>query len=283
MNSPKDTYMLSNGVKIPCIAYGTYRAENGRECVEGIKCAIANGYRHIDTAEFYNNEESVGQGIYESGISRHDIFVTTKVWNTHQGFRTTIDACEGSLQRLGLEYVDLYLVHWPKPLAFREDYPEKFYDTWSAMERLYHDGKVRAIGVCNCLTSHLKDIMRFAQVKPMVLQNEIHVGWMQSEATKMAKEFGMAVEAWAPLVKGRVFGMEPLSSLAYYYGKTEAQILLRYLLQKDIIPLPKSVHEDRIKENIDIFDFELAPGDMAKLDAFEGVGRIGRDPDNLEF
>ncbi len=283
MNSPKDSYVLSNGVKIPCIAYGTYRAENGRECVEGVKCAIENGYRHIDTAEFYNNEESVGQGIYESGIARHDIFVTTKVWNTHQGFRTTIEACENSLQKLGLEFIDLYLVHWPKPKMYKDDYPEKFYDTWSAMEKLYHEGKVRAIGVCNCLTTHLKDIMRYATVKPMVLQSEIHPGWPQEDVVNLAKEYGMAVEAWAPLVKGRIFGMEPLSSLAYYYGKTEAQILVRWAIQKGIIPLPKSVHEDRIKENIDVFDFEIAPGDMAKLDAFDGIGRIGRDPDNLDF
>ena len=151
------------------------------------------------------------------------------------------------------------------------------------MERLYRDGKVRAIGVCNCLTSHLKDLMRYAQVKPMVLQNEIHIGYMQKEATEYAKNNGMIVEAWAPLCRGKAFGMEPLSSIAYKYGKTESQILVRWSLQHNLLPLPKSVRAERIIENADVFDFEISKEDMDKLDAFDGLGRLGSHPDTAEF
>lgn len=283
MRSLKDCYMLSNGVRIPCVAYGTYKAPDGEECVQGVKCALENGYRHIDTAEFYGNEFSIGKALRETDIPRKEIFITSKVWNTHQGFRTTIDAFESSLDKLGVDYLDLYLIHWPNPKQFREDYPEKLYDTWNAMERLYRDGMVRAIGVCNCLTSHLKDLMRYAQVKPMVLQNEIHIGYMQKEATEYAKNNGMIVEAWAPLCRGKAFGMEPLSSIAYKYGKTESQILVRWSLQHNLLPLPKSVRAERIIENADVFDFEISKEDMDKLDAFDGLGRLGSHPDTAEF
>ena len=283
MRSLKDCYMLSNGVKIPCIAYGTYKSTDGEECVQGVKCALENGYRHIDTAEFYGNEFSIGKALRETDIPRKEIFITSKVWNTHQGFRTTIEAFESSLDKLGLDYLDLYLIHWPNPKQFREDYPEKLYDTWSAMERLYRDGKVMAIGVCNCLTSHLKDIMRYAPVKPMVLQNEIHIGYMQKEVTEFAQQNGIVVEAWAPLCRGKVFGTEPLSSIAYKYGKTEAQILVRWSLQHNLLPLPKSIKPERIIENADVFDFEISKEDMARLDAFDGLGRLGSHPDTAEF
>ena len=283
MRSLKDCYVLSNGVRIPCVAYGTYKTPAGDTCVEAVKHALDAGYRHIDTAEFYENELSIGQALRETDVPRKDIFITSKVWNTHQGFRTTIDAFEDSLDRLGLDYLDLYLIHWPNPKPFREDYPEKFYDTWNAIERLYRDGKVRAIGVCNCLTSHLKDLMRYAQVKPMVLQNEIHIGYMQKEATEYAKNNGMIVEAWAPLCRGKAFGMEPLSSIAYKYGKTESQILVRWSLQHNLLPLPKSVRAERIIENADVFDFEISKEDMDKLDAFDGLGRLGSHPDTAEF
>ena len=283
MRSLKDCYMLSNGVKIPCIAYGTYKSPDGEECVQGVKCALENGYRHIDTAEFYGNEFSIGKALREIDIPRKEIFITSKVWNTHQGFRTTIEAFESSLDKLGLDYLDLYLIHWPNPKQFREDYPEKLYDTWNAMERLYRDGKVRAIGVCNCLTSHLKDILRYAPVKPMVLQNEIHIGYMQKEVTEFAQQNGIVVEAWAPLCRGKAFGTEPLSSIAYKYGKTEAQILVKWSLQHNLLPLPKSIKPERIIENADVFDFEISKEDMARLDAFDGLGRLGSHPDTAEF
>jgi len=283
MRSLKDCYMLSNGVKIPCIAYGTYKSPDGEECVQGVKCALENGYRHIDTAEFYGNEFSIGKALRETDIPRKEIFITSKVWNTHQGFRTTIEAFESSLDKLGLDYLDLYLIHWPNPKQFREDYPEKLYDTWSAMERLYRDGKVRAIGVCNCLTSHLKDIMRYAPVKPMVLQNEIHIGYMQKDVTEFAQQNGIVVEAWAPLCRGKAFGTKPLSSIAYKYGKTEAQILVKWSLQHNLLPLPKSIKPERIIENADVFDFEIRKEDMARLDAFDGIGRLGSHPDTAEF
>ena len=283
MNSLKDCYTLTNGVKIPCIAYGTYLTPPGEECINGVKKALEIGYRHIDTAEFYGNELSIGQAIQESDVPRNEIFVTTKVWNTHQGYKSTIEAFEQSLEKLGTGYIDLYLIHWPNPQPFRDSYPEKLYDTWAAMERLYKEGQMKAIGVCNFLGKHLRDLNRVAQIKPMVLQNEIHLGYTQSEVVQLAKEHNIVVEAWGPLCRGKAFGMEPISSIAYKYGKTESQIMVRWCLQHGLLPLPKSVREERIRENADVFDFEISKEDMAKLDAFDGIGRLGSHPDTAPF
>ncbi len=283
MKSLSDTFTLYNGVEIPCVGYGTYKTPDGEVCAEGVRVALENGYRHIDTAEFYANEKGVGEGIRRSGVNREDVFITTKLWNTHQGYDSTLFSFEESAKKLGVETVDLYLVHWPMAHDFLEDYPKHFLDTWRAFEYLYKNGRVRAIGVCNCLKHHLNVLFGECEIKPMVNQIEYHYGFRDEETVKFSKENGLLVEAWAPLCKGRFFGQEPLKSVAEKYGKTEAQILVRYILEHGALPLPKSVTPARIIENADVFDFELSPSDVALLDAFDGVGRLGSHPDHVAF
>ncbi|MEG2540259.1 MAG: aldo/keto reductase [Clostridia bacterium] len=278
-----DSFTLSNGVKIPCVGYGTYRTPDGEVCASGVEKAIECGYRHIDTAEFYDNEAGVGEGISRSGIARKDIFVTSKVWNDNQGYDSALRAFDTSTKKLKTDILDLYLVHWPSPAKFREVFPKMFVETWRALETLYKNGQVRAIGVCNCLPHHLKSLFGEIEVKPMVNQIEYHLGYIQDEAEKFSKENGMLVEAWAPLCKGRAFGFEPLKSIATKYGKTEAQILVRWCLQREVLPLPKSVHNDRIVENANVFDFEISAEDMALLNKFDACSRFGSHPDTCDF
>lgn len=278
-----DSFTLANGVKMPCVGYGTYKTPDGEECAQGVKYALEVGYRHIDTAEFYGNEKGVGEGIVASGIDRKEIFVTTKIWNDNQGFDSTLRAFDNSLERLGLEYLDLYLIHWPIAYRFKDDYPKQFIETYRALEHLYKKGRVRAIGVCNCLKNHLNTLLENCEIKPMVNQIEYHVGYMPVEAERFSKENDIVVEGWSPLCKGRIFGFEPLKSIAEKHGKKESQVLVRWCLQHGVAPLPKSVHFDRIAENADIFDFELDEQDMLALDNFEGVGRLGSHPDTCNF
>ncbi|MCQ2602479.1 MAG: aldo/keto reductase, partial [Clostridia bacterium] len=258
-----DTFTLSNGIEIPCVGYGTYKTPDGEVCSNGVRCALENGYRHIDTAELYANETGVGIGIKQSGVDRKDIFVSTKVWNTNQGYDTTIEAFYRSLEKLQFDYLDLYLIHWPIAFDFKAEYPKQFLETWRAMEDLYKKGVVRAIGVCNCLKSHLNTLLCNCEIKPMVNQIEYHMGYMQEEAVEFSKENGLLVEAWAPLCKAKVLGQEPLKSIAGKYGKTEAQVMVRWCLQHGTLPLPKSVHDDRIIENAQVFDFNISDEDMA--------------------
>lgn len=282
-NSLKSSFVLNNGVKIPCVAYGTYKTPDGEVCSEGVRYALECGYRHIDTAQFYNNEEGVGEGIRRSGLSRDQVFLTTKVWNSSQGYRNTIAAFQESKRKLGMNYVDLYLIHWPIAFAFKDDYPARFIDTWRALESLYRNSEVRAIGVCNCKNTHLKTLMRDIAVKPSVNQIEYHYGFDQSADEEYSKSLGLIVEAWAPLCKGKYFGGEPLKSVALKYGKAESQILVRWCLQHGVLPLPKSVNRDRILENSQVFDFNISDEDMHLLDSFDGVGRLGSDPDKIVF
>lgn len=283
IDSISDCFELSNGVKMPCVGYGTYRTPEGRECVNGVLCALENGYRHIDTASFYANEAGVGEGIRLSGIKRDDIFVTTKVWNDMQGFDNTLQAFEESLKKLNTGYVDLYLVHWPNPAAFRTIFPKALIDTWKALEKLYKEGYVRAIGVCNSYKHHLKPLFEQCEIKPMVNQIEYHPGCPQKEAEEFSKENGLVVEGWAPLCKGRAFGTEPLRSIALRHAKSEAQVLVRWCLQHAVVPLPKSVTPSRIIENADVFDFVLSSVEMSALDEAAPCGRLGSHPDNAQF
>lgn len=283
MKSLSDCYELYNGVKIPCVGYGTYKTPDGEVCAEGVRIALENGYRHIDTAEFYANEKGVGEGIRRSGIPRDEIFVTTKLWNSHQGYDSTLYSFDESVKKLGTDTADLYLVHWPIANDLREKYPRHLLETWRAFEELYKSGRVRAIGVCNCLKHHLNVILGECEVKPMVNQIEYHYGFRDEETVAFSKDNGMIVEGWAPLCKGRFFGEEPLKSVAEKYGKTEAQILVRYILEHGALPLPKSVTPARIIENANVFDFELSDEDVKLLDSFEGVGRLGSHPDRVTF
>ena len=280
--SLSDTFTLSNGVKIPCVGFGTYKTPDGDVCVTGVLTALEAGYRHIDTAEFYFNEEGVGKALAETSLPREDIFVTTKVWNTHQGFDATLRAFDLSMQKLGLDTLDLYLVHWPITKDFKEDYPARFIDTWRALERLYEEGRVRAIGVCNCLKTHLNVLFDACKVPPMVNQIEYHFGFTdrdQMEAVAFSQANGIVVEGWAPLCRGNAFGHPVLAAVAQKHGKTEAQVLVRFCLDHGVLPLHKSATPSRIIENADVFSFSLDAEDLAALDAVSSIGRLGPHPD----
>lgn len=276
-------YILNNGVKMPPIGYGTYKTPDGAVCVEGVKHALKTGYRLIDTAYFYANERSVKEGIIDSKISHNDIFLTTKLWNTGHGYDNALRAFDVSENNLGKNAVDLFLIHWPVPLAHRDDWTKVLPDTWRALERLYKDGRVRAIGVCNCLPHHLDVIAQSATVLPMVNQIEFHIGYTQNETVEYCKNNNIAVEAWAPLARAKAFDTPEVRKVVCSSGKTAAQVLVRYCIQKGVIPLPKSVNSSRIEENFDVFGFELNSGEMAQLDGITDVGRLGSHPDELKF
>lgn len=281
-----DEVALANGLTIPCVGFGTYKNTDPAECLSSVREALAAGYRHVDTAQFYFNEENVGEAIRESGLSRNEIFLTTKVWNTSQGYDNTLRAFDESMGKLGLDYLDLYLVHWPVAKDYATDYPSAFTQTWRALEKLYADGKVRAIGVCNCLKEHLNVLFGECKVKPMVNQIEYHFGFSdpdQTEAADFSRANGIVVEAWAPLCRGRAFGNPVLKAVAEKYGKTEAQILVRWCLQHETLPLPKTVSPARIRENADVFGFVISDEDMAALDTVDTVGRLGPHPTEARF
>lgn len=281
-----DEVALANGLTIPCVGFGTYKNTDPAECLSSVREALAAGYRHVDTAQFYFNEENVGEAIRESGLPRNEIFLTTKVWNTSQGYDNTLRAFDESMGKLGLDYLDLYLVHWPVAKDYATDYPSAFTQTWRALEKLYADGKVRAIGVCNCLKEHLNVLFGECKVKPMVNQIEYHFGFSdpdQTEAADFSRANGIVVEAWAPLCRGRAFGNPVLKAVAEKYGKTEAQILVRWCLQHETLPLPKTVSPARIRENADVFGFVISDEDMAALDAVDTVGRLGPHPTEARF
>ncbi len=269
------TCILHNGVKMPYLGLGVYQSGIGGEVEKAIQWAINAGYRHIDTAAAYQNETGVGVAVANAPVAREELFIVSKVWNTDQGYDNTLKAFEASLKRLQMEYLDLYLVHWPVSGKYKE--------TWAAMEQLYAEKRVRAIGVCNFLQHHLLDLLETATVVPMVNQMEFHPYLVQQELLDFCKANAIQYEAWSPLMQGMVFKLESLRELATRYGKSIAQVVLRWDLQKGVITIPKSVHKDRIEENANLFDFELLPEDMAFLDALDRGKRFGPDPDNFDF
>ncbi|AWB46880.1 aldo/keto reductase [Paenibacillus sp. CAA11] len=264
---------------MPWFGLGVWQVEDGSEVINSVKWAIKHGYRSIDTAAVYKNEEGVGQAIAEAmkeeGVSRDQLFITSKVWNSDQGYESTLEAFEASLKRLGLEYLDLYLIHWPVKGKYKE--------TWKALEKLYKEGKVRAIGVSNFHVHHLEDLLGDAEVVPAVDQVELHPYLSQLELRKFAESKGIQIEAWSPLANGQIIKDETISKIAEKYGKTSAQIVLRWDLQSKIVTIPKSVKEQRIIENSSVFDFELSAEDMAAIDALNKNERTGADPDNFNF
>lgn len=274
-NQISDKTTLRNGVQMPWLGLGVWRAKAGEETENAVKVALEAGYRSIDTAALYENEESVGKAIRESGIPREEVFVTTKVWNTDQGYESTLQAFEASRKRLGFEYVDLYLVHWPVKGKYKE--------TWKALEKLYKDGWVRAIGVSNFQIHHLQDLMADAEILPMLNQVELHPYLTQVELREFCKQNQIQIESWRPLMQGKVVEVPEIVELAKKYNKTPAQIVIRWNLQHGIVTIPKSVRAERIRENADVFDFTLSPEDMAKIDALNRNHRFGADPDNFDF
>ncbi len=276
------TYKLSNGVEIPVIGYGTWQTPDGETAEKVVDLAIKDGYRLIDAAAVYKNEESVGKGIKASGIPREELFITSKVWNKDRGYETTKKAFYKSLEDLGLDYLDLYLIHWPANAKQFENWDEINKETWRAMIELYKEGKVRAIGVCNCKPHHLKSLMEM-EVKPMVNQIEYNPGNRQPETVEYCKKNGIRVEAYSPLGTGRMLDNPALLEIAKKYQKSVAQICLRWIIQNEVIPLPKSITPSRIKQNLDVFDFELTPEDMERINELPDFGFSGNDPDTITF
>ncbi|OPH46934.1 glyoxal reductase [Paenibacillus ferrarius] len=266
--------ILNNGVHMPWLGLGVYKTKEGQEVIHSVKTALELGYRSIDTAAIYRNEEGVGQGLRESGVPRDDIFVTTKVWNADQGYESTLQAFDASRQRLGLETIDLYLVHWAVTATYRE--------TWKALVHLQKEGFVRAIGVSNFQIHHLQQIIEDTGVIPAVNQVEYHPQLAQKELLAYTREHGIQLEAWSPLMQGKL-DVPVLQQLADKYGKSPAQIVLRWDIQHGVVTIPKSVTEHRIRENAAIFDFELSAEDVALIDSLNENKRIGPDPDHVTF
>lgn len=282
MKGLTDTFTLRNGVEIPCIGFGTWQTPDGDTAIQAVDTAIKNGYRHIDAAACYENEVGVGQGIKESGLERSSLFVTSKVWNTERGYEKTMAAFEKTCSDLQLDYLDLYLIHWPASQSRFADWEKINLDTWRALTELYHAGKIRAIGVSNFMPHHLKALME-TEVPPMVDQIEFHPGQMQEETVAYCRENGIVVEAWSPLGTGKMLGNEILKEIAAKYGKTAAQVCIRWCLQNEVLPLPKSVTPSRIAENVDVFDFELTDGEMERINRIPYFGGSGLHPDEVDF
>ena len=277
-----DTFSLANGVAIPCLGFGTWQMKEGPETVAAIQKALELGYRHIDTAAYYQNERSVGQAVRASGLPREAVFVTSKVWNTDRGYESTLRAFDRTMEKLGLDYLDLYLIHWPAAANRFDNWEDINGQTWRAMTELYQQGRVRAIGVSNFLPHHLEPLLK-TEVAPMVNQVECNPGCQQKQTLSYCRDHGILVEAWSPLGSGKLLEDPKLKEFGQKYGRSTAQICLRWCLQKGHLPLPKSVTPVRIKENLQLFDFQISQEDVAAIDKLECVGRTGSDPDNAKF
>ena len=271
----KGTVTLANGVKMPYLGLGVFLVHDGSEVVNAIRYALEAAYRHIDTAAIYGNERGVGKAIRESNIPRNEIFLTSKVWNSDQGYESTLAAFEVSLRKLETDYLDLYLVHWPVKGKYKE--------TWRALEKLYAGGRVKAIGVSNFLVHHLEDLLSTATIVPMVDQVEFHPYVVQRELTEFCQSHHIQFEAWSPLMQGKVFKVDQLNTLAAKYHKTAAQIVLRWDLQKGIITIPKSIKKENIVSNARLFDFVLLEEDMLSIDLLDKNLRVGAHPDHFNF
>ena len=282
MHNPADSFKLGNGCAIPCLGFGTWQTPGGDTAVAAVKTALENGYRHIDAAAAYGNEPDVGRGIAASGLPRASIFVTSKVWNDKRGYESTLRAFEKTLTDLRLDYLDLYLIHWPVSASRFPDWESINLETWRAMTKLYKNGCIRAIGVSNFMPHHLDALMR-TEVPPMVNQIEFHPGQMQEETVRYCRQRGILVEAWSPLGTGKMLSNLALTSIASKYGKSVAQLCIRWCLQNHILPLPKSITPSRIAENADVFDFFISEEDMMAINNMDYFGGSGLHPDQVDF
>ncbi len=284
MNSLTDCYKLYNGVEIPCIGLGTWQTPEGDVCVNAVKTAIEAGYRHIDTAMGYANEEGVGAGVKASGFDRTKLFITSKLGNRVHGYDNAMQAFEVTMKKLDMDYLDLYLIHWPNPISYRgEHWFDVFYDTWRAFEDLYKAGRVRAIGLSNSRRHHVEELIAAADIAPMVNQIRLCPGDTQDEVVDYCRSQNMVLEAYSPMGTGKIFQVPEMQALSEKYGKTIAQICIRWSLQRGYLPMPKSVTPERIISNTQVFDFELEPADVQLIADLKGCVGYSDDPDTCPF
>lgn len=278
MDNIYDCYTLSNGVKIPCVAFGTYKAADGKS-TEIIQTALKTGYRYFDTASFYGTETFLRDAIRESGVDRKECFLASKLWKDEMGYENAKAALARTLENLGTDYLDLYLIHWPLPTPDSKNWRELDRETWRALEELYQEGKIRAIGLSNFLPHHIDNLLETCEIKPMVDQLEFHPGYTQEAAVRYCQERDILVQAWSPIGRGRVLEDPMMSEMAEKYHVSAAQICLRYALQRGIVPLPKSSSEERMRQNQEIFHFEISKEDMCRIDTMPQTGWSGEHPD----
>ena len=278
-----NTYRLTNGIDIPSVGFGTWQTPDGEVAVQSVRCALESGYTHIDTAQAYGNEESVGKAIRLSGVPRKDLFITTKLWNANHSYDLTMRSFDESMNKLGLDYLDLFLIHWPNPLAFRDRWEQANAESWKAMEELYEAGKIRAIGISNFRPHHMNALLKTAKITPMVNQIRLCPGDTQDETVAYCREHQMVIEAYSPLGTGRIFDVPEMQTLAKKYNRSIAQICIRWSLQRGYLPLPKSVTPARIQENLHVFDFELSEDDVQLIANLKGCVGYASDPDTRTF
>lgn len=275
---------LPNGTKIPSMGFGTYRMAP-EDTVASVRCAIQSGWSHIDTATIYENEKEVGQGVRESGVPREQLFITTKLQgrDRDKGYDGALKAFDLSMKLLGMDYVDLYLIHWPASPFFHDNWKALNADSWRALERLYREGRIKAIGVSNFMPRHLNELLKTAEIMPMVNQIEFHPGWMQKDCTDYCKEKGIVLEAWAPLIKGEILTNGVIGGIASAHGCSEAQVVLSWVLSCGVIPLCKSVTPSRIAENLLASSLELSPEEIDTISSMSGCGGRCYNPDCCNF
>ncbi len=269
------TTTLHNGVEMPTLGLGVWKMENNDEVKTAVQAAIDAGYKAIDTAAAYKNEEGVGAAIKDSSTPREDLFITSKVWNDDQGYESTVKAFEDTVTKLGVDTLDLYLIHWPVEGKYKE--------TWKAMEKLYKDGRIRAIGVSNFHPAHLEDLMKDAEIKPMVNQVEFHPLLNQQELRDYCNQHSIQLEAWSPLAQGKLLDNDVVKQIADQHGKSTAQVIIRWDLEHEVVTIPKSSNPERIKQNFDVFDFELTKDNIRAIDELNQNERMGPDPDHFDF
>ncbi|PPA69399.1 aldo/keto reductase [Jeotgalibacillus proteolyticus] len=274
--SLQETTTLHNGVKMPWLGFGVFKVKDGEEVVNSVKAALETGYRSIDTAAIYGNEAGVGQAIAESTVPREELFITTKVWNSNHGYEKTLAAFDESMDKLGLDYLDLYLIHWPLPSQ------GKYVETWRALEKLYKDGRVRAIGVSNFKPHHLEEIISNGEIVPMVNQVEYHPQFNQRELHDFCKQHNIQLEAWSPLMQGGLLDHPTLVEIAEKHNKSTAQVIIRWDIQTGVVTIPKSVNPERIAQNADVFDFELTQEELDSINALNQDERQFADPDEFD-
>lgn len=283
MKALTDSFQLHNGVSIPCVGFGTWKAQNGEIAVSAVKDALLAGYRHIDTAALYDNEESVGIAVKESGIPREEIFITSKLQNVAHGYDKTMEAFEETMKKLNMDYLDLYLIHWPNPIMFRENWQEANAGTWKALEELYSAGRIRSLGISNFCRHHIEELLKTAVIPPMVNQIRLCPGDAQEELVSYCRKQNILLEAYSPLGSGAIFEVPQMQVLSAKYNKSIAQICIRWSLQMGFLPLPKSVTKERIYENANVFDFELSNEDVTLISELKGCCGYAKDPDTTGF